>query len=783
MGLLNRRIFREIVYGALLGTILFTFVLFLRGVGQLFELLVRSAASPATVGRLFLLVLPPALTFTVPVGVLVGVLITLNRMSGDGEITAMRAAGIPSFRILYPVLVFALIGTALTAAATVWLTPWSIRETIRIANRLAATQLTAEIQPRVFEEQFPNTILYVGDVVPGQVVRWRNIFMADLTAPEQRTTGAREGADGPRITVAREAIATSDAANSRIQLSMSDVGTYEAGRAGPEAPAPAERPYYSTSFPRGDQVLLARPPGERRARAFRETDTVPLFRLARESVDARIELQQRLALPPACLLLALVGIPLGVSARKAGKSAALVLTVSIAFLYYMGLISLIGLAKQGTLPVGLAVWTPNAVFAIAGLFLIFRLERPDDRKLLAGWREGLRAFLRRLRGGLETGPLPWSNGGRRWRLPLLPQVVDTYILSAFLWYFALFLAAFVLMTHVYTFFELLSDIIKNKIPMSRVATYHFFLTPKLLYDSTPVSVMVAVLVTFGVLTKHNEVIAFKACGVSLHRLALPVLLASAALSVALFAFDHRYVPEANRIQDAIRAEIKGRPVQTYLRPDRKWIFGRGSRIYYYRYFDPAEDVMAGVSVYEVHPRSFRMQRHISAERARWSQPLGTWVFENGWAREFEAAPSVKSKEVQFQATTFPELDEPPAYFLKEVKQDKQMNFQELAAYIAELRQSGFDTVRLRVQFYRKFSVPLFALILAMISVPFAFVTGNRGALAGVGVSFGIAIAYWAVIQLFEQVGNVNQLPAALAAWSPDALFSLAGMYLLARMRT
>ena len=80
-------------------------------------------------------------------------------------------------------------------------------------------------------------------------------------------------------------------------------------------------------------------------------------------------------------------------------------------------------------------------------------------------------------------------------------------------------------------------------------------------------------------------------------------------------------------------------------------------------------------------------------------------------------------------------------------------------------------------------MPLFALILAMISVPFAFVTGNRGALAGVGVSFGIAIAYWAVIQLFEQVGNVNQLPAALAAWSPDALFSLAGMYLLARMRT
>jgi len=80
-------------------------------------------------------------------------------------------------------------------------------------------------------------------------------------------------------------------------------------------------------------------------------------------------------------------------------------------------------------------------------------------------------------------------------------------------------------------------------------------------------------------------------------------------------------------------------------------------------------------------------------------------------------------------------------------------------------------------------VPLFALIMALISIPFAFLTGPRGAMAGVGVSFGIAIAYWAVSKLFEQVGNLNQLPAPLAAWSPDALFGLAGVYLMSRMRT
>jgi lipopolysaccharide export LptBFGC system permease protein LptF len=161
--------------------------------------------------------------------------------------------------------------------------------------------------------------------------------------------------------------------------------------------------------------------------------------------------------------------------------------------------------------------------------------------------------------------------------------------------------------------------------------------------------------------------------------------------------------------------------------------------------------------------------------------LKSWVFENGWRRDLKTGGDAPFRI--FQAATFPELDEPPSYFLKEAKQYKQMNFRELADYIAELRQSGFDTIQLRIQYYKKFSMPLFTLILAMLSAPFAFMTGNRGALAGVAVSFGIAIAYWSMNQLFEEVGKINQLPAAAAAWAPDAVFLLAAVYLMTRMRT
>ena len=328
-------------------------------------------------------------------------------------------------------------------------------------------------------------------------------------------------------------------------------------------------------------------------------DTIPLYREAYHNpkldrdqvIQARVELHQRLALPPSCLLLALIGIPLGVSSRKGGKSTAFVVTVALAFIYWIGLLAANGLAKDQRLPVPVAMWLPNTVFAIVGIFLVSRLERPGDRDIigiLTGW---VPALWKRIRRGLPGSPISSRAQGRGWRFFFVPQIVDTYVLQSFLFYFLILLVSFVMMTHVYTFFELLSDIVKNHIALTRVFTYLFFLTPQLIYDSAPFSVLVAVLVTFGLLTKHNEITAFKATGISLYRLALPVLVAALGLSGALFAFDHYYVPDANRKQDAIRKEIKGKPVQTYLHPERQWVFDPGQnddpRVFYYKYFDPS----------------------------------------------------------------------------------------------------------------------------------------------------------------------------------------------------
>src|SRR5579875_2064852 len=783
MRLLSKAIFREVLTSATLGTLLFVFVLFLRTIERLSALLVKTSAPPAVVAKLLLYALPATIPFALPLGVLVGILIGLSRMSADREITAMRASGISSVSVARPVLLFASIALALTALASLWLTPLSLHLESMVARNFAAAQLTGNIESRIFDEQFPNIVLYVGNVsTVGNQVIWRPVFMADTTPPDELQREGKNRGSGPRVMVAEEAIPHPDAAHNRIILDMRNFRSSERDKDGKVVGTVAPAQVEALTAQKQEELNLNK--------TVQEMDTGPLYKrvyrrhdLSREDyVDAAIELHQRFALPLACVLLALVGIPLGVSSRKGGKSAAFVVTVLVAFLYYLGFITLIGLAKKGSLPVPVAVWTPDAVFAIIGIFLARRLEHPGDFDLGAWFRLPLARIRARIK---DLRPVPGQSqiriGGIR-RFGLRPLLIDAYVLNGFLFYLVVLLAALVALIEVFTFFELLGDMIKNNISMSTMLDYLWHLAPSLIYQLTPIATLVASLICFGIMTKYNEVTAFKAGGVSVHRLAAPVLAISLLLSALLFAFDHYYIPEANRRQEMLRAEIKNKPVATYLKPDRQWVFGQGSRVYNFRFFDAHKALMSNVNVYELDPKTYRVVHQISADRAIWDPARQTWVFENGLSH-VNGESGAEYKQFYGKKAFFPELTEPPSWFAKEEKEYKEMNFEELARYIRELQASGVDTIPLRVQYYKKFAVPLFAFIMAILSIPFAFVAGNRGAMTGVGISFGIAIAYWTIGTVFEQIGDLNQLPAMMAAWSPDIIFSLAGFYFMARMKT
>lgn len=773
MKILSRYTFREILPSSILATALATFVIFLESIPKLFELLVRSAKGPVVL-ELFALSLPPFLLLSIPFGVLVGILVGLGRLSSDNEIVAMRSAGVSSRVVVAPVLLFAFCGMLVSGACALWLNPLAIRAEYKILNTVAAAQLTANVEPRIFEDQFTNdtTVLYVNDVKSenGPVAVWNGVFIADLTPPSQRKTGLKEEQPGPTVTVAREALVVPDVRSNRLQLTLTDMGTHAS-------------PYHAIA-PSGAIVLQAQPQQQQKAKPFKEMLTKELWAFVKKTpkntqdgIESRIELESRLVLPIACVMLAMVGIPLGASSRKGGRSAGYVWAIFLAFFcYYLAYITLTGFARSHAIPVTLASWLPDAGFGVAGLIMIARMEVPGDRDWIGRVRRLFAGAGAHISSKVAIGREKSAGG-----LKLAAfQILDSYVLSSFLFYFAVTLFCLVAMVQVYTFFDLLSDIVKNHTPMPDVVKYHVYLTPSLVYRTLPIAVLVSILATFGVMTKNNEVTAFKACGISVRRLGVPVLLISGALSAALFAFDYSFIPETYQVQDLILNEIKGRPTQTYLHPERKWI-KHDNRIFYFKYFDPSEKLMVEPYVFELDPKSFHVTRELSAGRARWQQNINAWVWEQGVVRDICGADECKYQT--FTATAFPEITETPDDFLKSARQDQQMNYLELDHYIRDLQSSGFDTVKLRVQYYKKFAVPVFALIMALISVPFGFLVGNRGAMTGVGVGMGVAMTYMATGLLFDQFGNVNLLTPVVAAWSPDALFSVAGLYLMVRMRS
>jgi LPS export ABC transporter permease LptG len=291
----------------------------------------------------------------------------------------------------------------------------------------------------------------------------------------------------------------------------------------------------------------------------------------------------------------------------------------------------------------------------------------------------------------------------------------------------------------------------------------------------------AVVITLGLMQRSNEITAIKATGISIYRIVVPVLVAAGIVAGGLFLLDQFYLPHTNKRQDALRNQIKGKPPQTYLNPDRRWIFGQNSTIYYYQLFDPDRNQFGSLSAFQFDPKTFVMKERIYASRANWDESLQRWVCTQGWSRTLQG-PAIEHYGT-FEVATFNAFNEPPSYFKKEIVQSSEMSYSELQSYIHDLQQSGFDVVRLKVQLHKKFAFPAIVLIMAILAVPFSVSAGKRGAIAGVAVAAGIAVVYISVSGLFEAMGNVSQLPPVLAAWSPDLIFGLVGGYLILKVPT
>src|SRR5579875_2530723 len=291
LSILTRYILREIIGYALLGGLLFTFVLLLRYLLPLLELFVRGIATPLDLLRLFSYLLPNFLTLTLPMAVLIGILLGLSRLAADSEITAMRASGLGVTAFLRIVSILAAAAWLFGLYNALVVAPRATQALLHYEEEAKTSQASIEIQPRVFYEDLKNYVLYVQDVMPGSngTALWKNVFLADLSTPAS-----------PHIITANDAVVLGT--GQTLHLELSDGARHDTSANHPDQydlstfsstdlPVQTGQQEEAQHLTRRDTPLQAMSTAELRQRSRN-----PQLTLAQ---PYKIELQRRLATPTA----------------------------------------------------------------------------------------------------------------------------------------------------------------------------------------------------------------------------------------------------------------------------------------------------------------------------------------------------------------------------------------------------------------------------------------------------------------------------------------------------
>lgn len=710
----------------------------------------------------------------------------LGRMASDSELIVLRAGGIGRWRLLLPVLMLSILVSGFTAYNTAFLLPFAMKS----LNTLKSTRselllkgLTDQIKPGVFEENIPGKLIFIRDIDREQA-KWKQVFVATQEDPDTE----------PKILIAQEGALQIGESLELSELQLYNGYIYEGYQLKRKDQEKAATYSFSTTSLRLNLSSKdnSTPTNANEAKAQSdmnvlnegpESQTLPeLFRSAiptdkKQQQLLAVEKHKRFALPMACLVFALTGVALGMVVSRGGRSSGLIIGIGVTLSYYLLFILGEDIARQGVVPVFLGVWMANISLTIFGLLMLARYQWVRDK--IVSVSQYFYPILKRVENVFQ-GETKKTNSNKV--TFGFPRIIDRMILSDMLRHFLVVLLGLTSVFLVFTLFELTNSIVENKISFVVVTNYLFFLTPQIFHYAAPFSILVAVLVTFGLFGKTSQLIALNASGQSLYRLALPILLYSLLAGCFLVASQEYVLPFANRRQEYLRYVIKGGqlPAQTFYQNRRKWFLAKDNRLINFQYFDNKLNKFAGLSIYELNHDSGNLARRISSKEATWDSTTQEWVLNGGFIRTYDGG-AVKSieriRDIRLK------LAETPDYFKQQTPESSKMNIEQLLAQIKELGESGVDVLSLEIALHTKIASPFTCLVMALMGIPFAFAIGKRGALAGVGVSIFIAIAFWGSLELFSQLGRYELLPPMLSAWGPNLLFATSGIYMLFTTKT
>ena len=384
-----RYILKESLPIFFIGLLTFTLILLMDKILKLIELMV-SGVNFSYILRLLLFISPSFLIFTIPIALLLGTLLSFGRLSGDSEITAFKASGMSLYQLFLPISLFSLIAYLLTMFLVIYGLPWGNRGFISTLYLIAQSKADIDIKERVFNDVFNGLVVYV-DKVPIQGKKMEGVLIYDERSKETLNT-----------IFAKEGFLVSNPGDKEVVLRLldGDIHRFE----------PKTKTYQKMKFNVYDLRLELGKSldawGARLKDREMSSDEIgekirKMKTIGEDTTSQEVELHKRYAIPFACIVFGLIGVPLGIQPRRSARSYGFILTIFIILGYYMSLTASEILAIRKVIPPFLAGWMPNLLFTGLGVYVLVKAANESPFKPLIWLSEGLEFIQKKWKGLFE----------------------------------------------------------------------------------------------------------------------------------------------------------------------------------------------------------------------------------------------------------------------------------------------------------------------------------------------------------------------------------------------
>jgi lipopolysaccharide export system permease protein len=756
----------------LIAMLMLTAILLAQQAARLAEVVIYADLPFSLLASIGAALLPGVLVFSIPLATLAGIIVGFSRMGSDSEIVAMRAAGVGSWTMIWPALLIGLLCTGVTTYLHLKEAPEAARDLERIALQGMLAKLESPVEPRTFNT-LPGYVIYVRDGNK-DLGTWGRVFIFGQEDQATKVYTARSGridssGDQSELVLTDVLITTFSSATAEAKADQSDPRSITGAGEGSYVVERSEQLRFSINTGRTEVVQRI---NDRDTNADAMDWSDLRERVVSGSVDEQREavrvLNRRTALSLAPLVFSLLGAILGLRIRRGGKSVGVLVTIIVVIFYY--LLSLLGesLARAGTMSPYIGPWLATIFILSLSLLFLFVKRVPflSSVSILS-------------RGPKGSAPATKAAKVRQRGLSALgfPNLMDATLFRSLALSFLVCFVTLAAIFNIFTLFELWRFIAKNHAGAGLVARYLLFLMPLITVELFPATMLISVLVTYALLARRHEAIAWWASGQSVYRLMLPGFFFALAIAVGSWLVQEYVMPGSNLKQDALRARIRGDQARAMTGTGRQWLASPDTRRFYSYEF--AEDgSLIEPTVYELDPEAVHLARVVNGKSGAWSDSTHLKLSE---------AETLTLKDLEVQRTTENETVfagvESPAVFKPTIDKPSQLSSRDLRGYLTAAKQRGMDVSTLAVALQKKYAGPFGIIIMALIGMPLAVSFGRKGTVIALCAAVVVGVSYWAVGGGFQQLGNHGLLRPSVAGWSPLVIFTAAGTYFLSRVRT